>query len=189
MLDVRRAVAVAAVALVVGLAPVRAADESSGPGFVDPQRLVDAVGEDHVKLRINIPSSLIRPLANAGDDPDLKSALSGLESIRAVILDLGQVDRAARARKAARELESDLRGQHWQELAYVQEENSTVRVMTKSDDKDRILGLVVLVLDTSDDEPTLVFANLTGMIDLAKLQKIGEGFNVPGLSDLELKKK
>ena len=187
MLDIRRTIAALALGLVFGLGPAHAESEPSGPGFVDTKRLVDAVGEDHVKVRISLSGSILRALAGAGEDPELKNVLSGLESIRAVILDLGQGERAARARKAARDLEADLRAKTWQELAYIQDEESTVRVLTKSDAKDRVLGLVVLVLDTSDDEPALVFANVTGTIDLAKLQQIGKGFNVPGLSDLDLK--
>ena len=111
---------------------------------------------------------------HGGSAPDPERLAGSCETSRALL-------------RALDDLEADLRAKTWQELAYIQDEESTVRVLTKSDAKDRVLGLVVLVLDTSDDEPALVFANVTGTIDLAKLQQIGKGFNVPGLSDLDLK--
>ncbi len=135
---------------------------------------------------MSLAGSILRAIG-AGGDSELQSLVSGLDSIYAVILDLGDPERATRGRKAARDVEADLRGKGWQELAFVQEEDSTVRVLIKSEGE-RVLGLVAIVIDTSDDEPTLVFANVSGTIDLGKLQKLGEEINVPGLKDLDLPK-
>ena len=186
MFDIRRATRILVLGVLLAPMPARAQAEPAGLGFVDGARLVQVVGEEHVRLRISLGGGLLRALAGAGDDPELGSLASGLESIRAVILDLADAERAARARKAARDLEAELRGQGWEELAFVQEEGATVRVLIRSEGE-QVRGLVVLMIDTSDDEPALVFANVTGKIDLAKLQQMGEGLNVPGLSDLERK--
>ena len=187
MLDIRRASRI----FVFGLLLVPAGWAQTKPAaaeLVDATRLVEAVGEENVRLRITIPKAILAALSGAGGDPEIGSVVSGLESMNAVILDLSNAERAARARKAARDLEADLRGKGWEELAYVQEEGATVRVLVRTDGESKqIRGLVVLVIDTTDDEPALVFANVTGTIDLAKLQQIGQGLNVPGLSDLNLK--
>ena len=54
-------------------------------------------------------------------------------------------------------------------------------------DGEAIQGLVVMVVDRSEEGGAeLVFANIAGAIDLAAIQQIGEGFNVPGLDGLDL---
>jgi hypothetical protein len=170
-------------ALVVSAAPTRAQDARDVPGFVDGAKLVEIVGEDHVRLRVTLGGTLLRAIA-AGGDTEMQSVVTGLESIHAVIFDLSDPERAERARKAARDLEADLRRTGWEELAFVQEEDATVRVLIQSKGE-RVLGLVALIVDTSDDEPSLVFANVAGTIDLGKLQDLGEDLNVPGLKDLQ----
>jgi len=176
---------VLALGLVLASAPDRAQTKPDSPGLVDGTRLVELVGEDSVRLRVSLGGSILRAIAAGSDDSDLQSLVTGLESIYALILDLGDPEHAARARKGARDLEAELRRKGWEELAFVQEEGSTVRVLIRSQGE-RVRGLVAILIDTSDDEPALVFANVAGTLDLGRLQELGAGLNVPGLKDLQL---
>jgi hypothetical protein len=120
-----------------------------------------------------------------GVDPELKRLAGGLQSIRALVLDLGTGDVATGARKTMQRFEATLNGRGWQRLAFVQEESSEVRILALSDGE-KIQGLVVMVVERGAESSELVFANIAGTLDLAALQSIGEKLDVPGLDDLNL---
>ena len=116
--------------------------------------------------------------------------VTGLQSIQAVILDLsaggdaeklddGLVDRA---RHLASATDKSLRGKGWERIARVRDDGADIKVLVLNDDE-VISGLVVMILDR--DEGQLVFANICGTLDLAAIQAIGEGFDIPGLEQIE----
>ena len=175
------AAGLALLVLAATLASPLQAQTTPAPGFVDGSPLVELVGDDNLRLEVSISGTLMKTLT--GWDPELQQLIGGLQSIHAVVLDLGDGDVAA-ARKAVRRKQSELLGGGWERVALVREEDAEINILVLSDGN-AIQGLVVMIVDTGD-EPALVFANVAGTVDLAAIQRIGEEFDVPGLRDLEI---
>lgn len=170
-------VALLCLLLVVG--PGARADDP--PGVVDCSIFKDIAGEDAVLIEVTLSGSLLK-LFGAWDE-ELKEMVAGLESIHAVILDVSELDLPdirSRASDTVRSLEKQLRKRGWERLAYIRDEDATVTVMLLSDEE-RVEGLVVMIAG----EEEIVCANIAGVIDLAKLEELGEALDLPGLEDLE----
>ena len=161
-------------------------DSSRIPGFIDGSAFADLADEGSKIVEVNITAPLLKALSRAApseEGEDAGEMLRQLQSISAVIVDLdknpARIDRAA---KLVREMESRLKREGWERLARVREKDQKVGVFVRNDEK-VIDGLVVLVLD--QDEGQVVFANIAGVIDLARIGKLGEKLKVPGLDALE----
>ena len=153
----------------------------SKPGYVDKEIFTRLAGDEDVRVEIWLPRSLI--VLFGALDEELAEAVEGLDLLQAVVLELEGADAAARARKVVRETESMLKRKGWVRLALVRDEESEVYVLVRTQDE-KIEGLTVLVVDESDG--SLVFANVVGTIDLAKIRALGEELDIPGLADIEV---
>ncbi len=152
------------------------------PGYVDGSAFAELAGEDDNVIEISISGSLLKVLSSAisAKNEELGDILSGIVSISAVVVELGDGngDKAARlARSTAKELIGD----GWDQLVRVQQKgDANVLVLAHHDDEE-IDGLVVLVVEGDDQ---VVFANIAGTLDLANLAKIGMNFDVAGFEQL-----
>ena len=155
------------------------------PGFVDAEVFREIAGEEAITVEISIGKPLLR-IFGKGED-ELSRMLAALESIRAVILDLSDVPaREAKVRRAVRVIEDTdrrLRGQGWERVAMVRERDETVRVLVLPRDE-LLLGLVVMVSDGDE----IVFTNIAGVIDLARIEAIADQFDLPGLDEIEIQR-
>jgi hypothetical protein len=166
-------------ACAVASTPLLAAGK--GPGYVDPNTFVRIAGDDAVQVQVSISEAMLRIVTNSS--PELKEIAGGIKAIEAVVLDLSGRGVAEDIRQALLDTESDLRKKGWERMVIVRDEDGEVRVLVLPDG-DRINGLIVLVFDPGDR--TMVFANIAGSIDLAKLADIAEGIGIPGLEDVDL---
>lgn len=155
--------------------------ERKANGLVDGTRFLELVGDDALRLEVNLGRGLIVALSRI--DPELQKMASGLDSMRALILDLSKVGVIDKARGAVRTVERELRRDGWERIALVREEEAEIQVLVLND-SERIRGLVVMIVDASEAEPTLVFANVAGDLDLATIQQLGQQLDVPGLREL-----
>lgn len=147
-------------------------------GFVDGRALIEAVGDDAVTVEISLSGPLLTALTKV--DPELHALAGGLESIHAVVLEpAGSLDRK-RLHALVAEIDAKLIGQGWERLAHVREPDAEVKLLVLSAGE-AIRGLVVMVLE----EDEVVFANLAGALDLAKIAAIGEGLDLPGLDRID----
>jgi hypothetical protein len=171
--------------LLVGWTGWAAADAST-PGFVDGAALIDALGDDQVLVEVTLGPTLLKPLFGA--DPDLREMAGGLESIYALIVDLSDPAVAKRAEAEVRAMEKRLIAKGWERIARVRDDGARILILVRMADGDdeRLSGLTVMVIDTGDDEPVLVFANIAGDIDLAALETLGDELDLPGLSGIKL---
>ena len=153
-------------------------------GFVDGSAFSSLAGDDADLVEIHLGAPLLRALAHLdGEDQGLGEAVRQLTSISAYIVGLKRdAARTEKATQMVREMEAKLERQAWQRLAVVREKETRVNVDVRSTD-DKIDGLVVLVVDP--DESQVVFANIAGTIDLARLGQLGQTFKVPGLEGLK----
>jgi hypothetical protein len=168
-------VATFAVALQAGALDASRAGEPSG--FVDAKGLLEIAGEESVSVQLSLHGSLLQALARA--DGELSEAVSGLESINAVVLSLAEPATAARLKEELASIEQRLRGRGWEPITVVRDGNERLAILVLNDEE-RIRGLVVLLVE----EEELVFANVAGSIDLATLQRVGAELELPGLESL-----
>jgi hypothetical protein len=167
--------------LLLAVTGASAANLDKVPGYVDGTKLLELVGDDCVALEVNFSGALIRILTNF--DEDLKELAGGLENIHAVILDLtrcGDREASGKLRDEAAGLERDLRRKGWDRVAMIREADASIRVWLLLRE-DLIDGLVVLI--TGEDE--IVFTNIAGTIDMAKLRELTEGMDIPGFEDID----
>ena len=171
------------VVLAVGLlSPAWAAGEhEKHPGFVTCSNLLSLADADTGSVEVTLHGAFLKALTKF--DPELKKLAGELESIHAVVLDLGEEE--AGTWKKGRDLllrtEKDLLARDWERITRIQDKGAQVSVLVLSDDE-AISGLLVLV---SGEDGELVCANIAGKIDLAAIAELGEKLNIPGLDELE----
>jgi len=159
--------------------PVEAKDKPS-PGFVDSSAFVElAGGDEQIRIEVNIYHSMLQIVCKSLDE-DFKDIVCGLDSIRAVILEL-ESGQHGEAVEIVRTTSKSLRKRGWERMALIREDDEEIHVLVLNDE-DRIEGLVVMV--AGEDE--LIFTNIAGTLDLAAIQRIGEEMDLPGLEDLDL---
>jgi hypothetical protein len=163
--------------------PAAEREESRLRGFVDGSAFLSLESEDSEVVEIHIGPTLLGAIAGAAkDDGDAAAILHGLRSVSAYIVGLGKdAERTAKATKLFREIEERLVREGWERLARVRQKGDRVNVFVLGGGK-TVDGLVVLVFDR--DEGQVVFANLAGSLDLAKLDRLHETLDVPGLDEL-----
>lgn len=154
------------------------------PAFVDGSAFVDLAGEEGELVEVSIGPALLNAIA-AGDGKKGSaelSALSGLKGIYAYVVGLeNDPAREEKARKLAADIEAKLVRENWERIVRVRDKGERVNVFTKpgAAGAGKVDGLVVMVFDAEGSE--VVFCNLVGTIDLAKLGAISDAVDVPGL--------
>jgi hypothetical protein len=169
-------------ALLLALAAASAAALAGEPeaiaGFVDGRAFIEAVGDDAVTVEISLAGPLLAALTKM--DPELQALAGGLQSIHAVVLESPPGSARARLRTLVAETDAKLLKQGWERLARVREPEGEVKILVLPAG-DVIRGLVVMVVN----EEQVVFANIAGVLDLAKIAAIGEGLDLPGLDEID----
>ncbi|MBD3868168.1 MAG: DUF4252 domain-containing protein [Acidobacteria bacterium] len=162
-----------------GLSPVNA-----GNGFVDPEPFIDLGGEDDLTLEISISGALLKMISAglAGADKDLADTVAGLHSIHAVILTMDTEAKQLRGQELLRATEKRLRRGAWDRIARVNDDEGNLSVWIFGTEE-TVDGVTVLIRGKQDGE--LVFVNIDGIIDLSKLEELGESLNLPGLDNLK----
>jgi hypothetical protein len=173
------------VALVPAGSPARAADRDLAGlrGYVDGSVFGSLAGEDSQLVEIHLGPAILGAIARgASNDPESAALLGGLRAVSAYIVGLeGDPDRARKAAKLVHDMEQRLLRDGWEHLARVRDKGDKVIVLVLGGDG-TVEGLVVLVLDK--DGGQVVFANLAGTLDLAKIDRLHETLDVPGLDEL-----
>lgn len=156
------------------------------PGFVDGSGFGELAGDEHEIVEVSLGPSMLGALARgAAKDPEAESVLSGLKSVTAYILQLdGDAPRIEQAAKLIRETAERLEHGDWERIARVREAKEHLEIFVLSADQ-KVQGLVVLILDRDSGE--VVFANLAGTIDLARIGEISDTIHIPGLNELKKK--
>lgn len=182
-----------AVALALAIAPIvaRAAgdDVTRHPSYVDGSALLDLAGEEGEIVEVSIGPALLDSIrSGVRDDRDASSVLSGLRALYAYVVGLEHdPGREAAARREVKAIESKLVSSGWERIVRVRDKGDNVHVFTRpggtiKEGQDRIVsGLVVLALDGEDSQ--VVFVNIVGDIDMAKLGALADTVDVPGLKD------
>ncbi|GAB4316740.1 MAG: hypothetical protein Kow0074_04870 [Candidatus Zixiibacteriota bacterium] len=151
------------------------------PGYVDFRRLSIASGEEP-KVEVNISGSLLRLVGMAAkeEDPELSTAIAGLQAIRVEVYPLHQ-STADKALDQLSAIADELSNSGWETMVRVRDKDEQAYVATKTEG-DNIVGLIVMSADRDDDEIALV--NIVGTINLEELWRIGDEFDIDHLDSV-----
>jgi hypothetical protein len=156
---------------------------AGGAGVVDGSAFADLATDQDSVVEVHLSGALLSTLASIDTEEEgLGELMRGLKSIEAYVVHIG--DDAARADKAFRlvhDTELKLERQGWERIARVREKTSNVGIFVRHSEP-YIDGLVVLVVDR--EEGQVVFANIAGRIDLARIGELSRMVDVPGLGSL-----
>jgi len=179
-----RMIAVLALVGVAASLPVLAAGEEVRqlPGFVDGSAFAGLADEESDLVEITLGPSMLQSLVGAAKENNgVGAVLHGLKAVNAVIVGLGHdPSRIEKASRLVRDLSARLLADRWERVAQVRDGGENVTVLVRNVDG-AVAGLVVLVLDRGEDESELVFANIVGTLDLAKLGELEQTLDIPGL--------
>ncbi len=178
------------VAAGIGLVLAGALPAAAGEPEPPPRGVVDASfldrfvprDDDGTFVEVSLTGPLLELAAQVleGQDPELAGMVRGLRSVTTRVIELpDDPDRAAQATRALREVADRLRKKGWQPLARVRDGGDEVHVLLLPGGK-TVDGLTVMVR-SSDGE--LVFANIAGKIDLARLGEVLRNLDVPGMDE------
>jgi hypothetical protein len=181
----RRLILPLAIALFVAGAPSFSAapsDLERAPGYIDGSAFLALATEESELVEISIKGALLQALAQGFPDSETSSIFAELKGISAVIAGLDHdPGRTEKAIRLVRDTGKRLDAAGWERLARVREKDADVGVFVRSGGK-TIDGLVVLVFDRTESK--VVFVNIVGLIDLAKIGEIGQSLELPGLESI-----
>ena len=192
LVTVVRAAAVTA-ALLVGTAAAAAPTKpSSHPGFLSLEPFLDLADPDDDVTEVNVGPELLGSLCSGLAEPEAKKFVCGVAAVHAVVIGLtgdSVSPRLDRARRLVEDTTKRLQDGGWEAIVRVRQKTSTVSVLTKAAGAEgKIHGLAVLVVETEDDEPQIVFANIAGTLDMAQISRLSSGSGLhldsPGLDQL-----
>jgi len=154
------------------------------PGFVDLEKIGDL--EDFfdtvASMEITVEGPMMRLVAEASriEDPELADLLLKLEGVYVLSFPLTSKDLEdfdARASRMGRDLERE----GWTVVVKYRDDEENVRMYAKLDG-DSVAGMIVMSVEEGASES--VFINIVGEIDPAQIGRIGQKFNLRGITDL-----
>jgi len=145
------------------------------PGYVNFDE-IEIPGDAEETVEVYIRGPLLRLIAKATEheDPGLSEILSKLLLIRVNTFSIDSDD-ASKLKSKISKIEKELEKQKWEKVVRVKEREELVNVYMKLDNKDQIVGLVVMAIEEDDEA---VFVNIVGETDWEAIGKIGHKFDI-----------
>ena len=171
-------------AILPALVAVNAFSETLPPGQVDFGKFTaSASGGQFVE--VNITSSLISLATKflEKDQPDVAQVLRGLQLVHVNVIAVDDQNRSDIESRIAT-VRKDLEGKGWERIVSVQEKAQDVGVYLKTQNKDTVQGLVVVVKDGNNQA---VFVNVVGDIKPEQLSMLGEKLHIDPLKNISEK--
>lgn len=161
---------------------VRAAD----PGYVDLGNFTPAKGREFVEVNLHAPLIKLAARFVDKDEPEVAKLLRSLKHVRVNVVGFNETNKAETTDRVEA-IRGELESQGWVKLVTVQEaeQAADVGVYVKMREDESIEGVVVTVIDRSDDKA--VFVNVVGNITPEQISALGEGLNIEPLAKLSLK--
>ncbi|NNF57563.1 MAG: DUF4252 domain-containing protein [Rhodothermaceae bacterium] len=139
---------------------------------------LDALFSEEARVEVNLQGPLLRLVAEASraEEPEFAAMVDAMRGIfvRQYALSTARSGVSTRVRDMARSLESS----GWQTLVRVREDDEDIFIYLLPDG-DIIDGLVVMALNSTDDEAT--FVTFEGRIDPEQIGRLGARFNIDAL--------
>src|SRR6516225_10156434 len=157
--------------------------EALPAGQVDFGTLTSSAGGEFVE--VNVTTSLVSLATKflEKDDPDVAQVLKGLQMIRVNVVGVGD-DNRADIEARVQGIRKDLEAKGWERIVKVQEKGQDVGVYLKTQNKDTVQGVVVVVMDGKKEA---VFVNVVGDIKPEQLSMLGEKLHIDPLKKIGIK--
>ncbi len=154
--------------------------EALPPGQVDFGTFSAASGGEFVE--VNVTSSLISLATKflEKDQPDVAQVLKGLQLVHVNVIGVNDGNRSELETRV-QEIRKNLESKGWERIVKVQEKAQDVGVYLKTQNKDTVQGLVVVVIDGSKEA---VFVNVVGDIKPEQLSMLGEKLHIDPLKKI-----
>jgi hypothetical protein len=158
-------------------------DITKHPGYADFGDLTEFEQGDNV-TEVFIEEGLIKMVANLSksDDPQLSNMLNDLKLVKVNIFKPD--NRAGKdVRSRIEKIDKELIAKKWERIVKVRDKNEVVNIYVKTSAS----GFEGLTITTFDPKGEAVFVNIVGRIDLDKIGKLTEKFNIPSLDKVNQK--
>ena len=157
------------------------------PGYVDFAKLGLGAGEE-ATVEVNLRGPMLKLAAAAAsdeDEPGLADMLSGLEGIYVRAYEVDDQSPAG-FEKAIAAISRHLQETGWETIVKVRERHESAHIAIKMD-AEKIVGMTVLAMDEKDPDNEVVFVNIVGLIDLARIGRMSRqfDFDIDALDSLE----
>lgn len=176
-----------AIACVLGTAFLTCALMPNAFGDVTPPGQVDfgqftAPANGAQFVEVNLTPNLIALASKLveKDEPDVAQVLKGLQCVRVNVIGLNEQNRSD-VESRIQTVRKDLETKGWERIVTVQEKAQDVGVYLKSQNKDTVQGVVVVVLDGKNQA---VFINVVGDIKPEQLAMLGEKLHIDPLKKI-----
>lgn len=151
--------------------------ETLPPGQVDFGAFSPPEGGEFVE--VNLTSSLITLASRFAEkaDADVAQLLRGLHQVRVNVIGLNDENRPD-LQKRTQDIRKQLDKKGWERIVTAQKDGQDVSVYLKTQNKDTVQGLVVMVIDGSKQA---VFVNIVGDIKPDQIAMLGEKLHIESL--------
>lgn len=173
----------AGIAVALG-GPLSAQDDGAGvgsqPGYLDLDRFVSE-NSANVKTEVFLQSNILQMAARLvrQAEPEFAKMLESIDLIRVVDLDFGSTDVGSIDNRSS-DLLNSMRDGSWQTLVRMRNGDERTEICMQSRHPDRIDALAIV----SGRGSRLSVVNIVGEIDLEKIVRLGEQFNIESLEGL-----
>ena len=159
--------------LLFSLAPLSFAQNAAGvSGQFDFGQIPGISSRPSVEINLNSQMLAFVRAAAGSSDSDAEDVLAGIENVRVLVYELDEEMSAVL--EFIDEMSTALEADEWQRVVYVQEETERVSIYVKFNETS-LAGLTLLVADAGGE---VVFANLAGNIDPAKLGAVTQALGM-----------
>jgi uncharacterized protein DUF4252 len=160
---------------------VRLCGETPPPGQVDFGTFTAPAGGGEF-VEVNVTGSLISLATKflEKDEPDVAQVLKGLQLVHVNVIGLNDENRSD-IQTRVQGIRKDLEAKGWERIVKVQDKGQDVGVYLKTQNKDTVQGLVVVVIDGGKEA---VFVNVVGDIKPEQLSMLGEKLHIDPLKKL-----
>ena len=155
----------------------KASAENLAPGQIDFGAFSPPEGGEFVE--VNLTSSLITLASKFAEkaDADVAQLLRGLHQVRVNVIGLNDENRPD-LQKRAQGIRKQLDKKGWERIVTAQKEGQDVSVYLKTQNKDTVQGVVVMVMDGSKQA---VFVNIVGDIKPDQIAMLGDKLHIDAL--------
>ena len=130
-------------------------------------------------VEVNLTSSLISLASRFAEkaDADIAQLINGIHLVRVNVIGLNEENRPE-LEKRVQDVRKQMDKKGWEKIVTVKKDAQDVNVYLKTQNKDTVQGLVVMVLD---GEKQAVFVNIVGDIKPDQLSMLGDKLHIESL--------
>jgi hypothetical protein len=155
--------------------------ETLPPGQVDFGKFSPPGGGGEF-VEVNLGADLISLAASflQKEEPDVAQLLNGLQRVRVNVIGVNDENRAE-LQKRSQSLQQELEGKGWERVVTAQQQGQDVGVYLKTEGKDTVQGIVVVVMDGKGQA---VFVNVVGNVKPEQLATLGDRLHIDPLKKI-----